>query len=194
MSNTSLFHISAEYQEIREQLMYGEATDELEASLAVTEENMSNKLQGYSHVIRDIDAIKAAAKIEIDRINDFVKRSERAENYLKFNMLKAVLEFGQNKKGVHVLELGMNRFSTRKSTSVEFVDTEKIPETYKSYDITIKGVSKDNLKPLVDKLTEDGHTFSVASKISKTEIKNDINANIQVDGAKIDTKYNLVIK
>lgn len=194
MSDNNLFHISQELREIREQLMLGETNDEIETLLAINESNLLNKLVGYNHVVTELDAMVVTASTEIARINDFIKRNINAANKLKYNMLKAVIEFGDETKGIFRLESGTNKFSTRKSTSILINDTNDIPEEYKEYSIKISKLNKEDKDLIISMLSSADISYDVTISIPKAPIKKSINDKIDVPGAVLDTKYSLTVK
>lgn len=115
----SLFSIDAQLETIVGEIIEngGELTPELEEQLAITEDNLNQKLDDYRKAYTIISSRAAECKAEKQRIDVLQKSRERAANRLKDAMLEAVMKWGQTtKSGTKAIELSTSKLSTRKST------------------------------------------------------------------------------
>ena len=127
----SLYNIIEEQkftlQEI--ELMEGELTPELEEQLTINAHQLEAKSIAYLELIKTKDAYNVMLKEEIKRLQAMVKRNDNLTTRLKDNLLIAVKTFGD-------FEVGFNRFSTRKSETVEVEDVNQLPQEYKTIKVT----------------------------------------------------------
>lgn len=91
--NKSLYQIDAELQRIVDEIIDngGEITPELEEQLAITQDNLNEKLDNYRKLFTMIESRALACKTEKQRIEVLQKSRERAAKRLKDAMLEAVL-------------------------------------------------------------------------------------------------------
>ena len=119
MGKLSLFQIQYELENIIEQLENGEATDELLQALAISEQDLVDKLESYKHVIAAYDNDVAACKKEKDRVNQVQKVKANAIERLKKLCLEAVLAYGKTgKSGNKVVDGATWKMFTRTTQSV----------------------------------------------------------------------------
>jgi hypothetical protein len=225
---SSLYQISADLIALRNALEVEEEFDldsderkKIENSIAIKQEELVQKSEGYIHIISQVEAQADMAQKEIDRINIFKKRKEHIAERLKAALLQALLEFGEDDKGIKRLEVGTHRLSTRRNPFVKINDSERVPDECKLCDVTFKNVSvdiKNFIARMVQKLP-DSETkseliakFEPGIKISKTLIKKfieehpvteevapevlDENAiqEAETPWAEIDVNYSMTIK
>lgn len=120
--NKSLYQIDAELQRIVDEIIDagGEITPELEEQLAITQDNLNEKLDNYRKLFTMIESRALACKTEKQRIEVLQKSRERAAKKLKDAMLEAVLKWGNsNKSGNKVIELDDAKLMTRTTTVCE---------------------------------------------------------------------------
>lgn len=120
--NKSLYEIDAELQRIVDEIIDagGEITPELEEQLAITQDNLNEKLDNYRKLFTMIESRALACKTEKQRIEVLQKSRERAAKKLKDAMLEAVLKWGNsNKSGNKVIELDDAKLMTRATTVCE---------------------------------------------------------------------------
>ncbi len=209
MSN-NLYSISQEMLELRDQLeTENEFADEslerawIESHLAIKQEELSTKIEGYLHVISQADAQADMAMIEITRIQKFAERKVHIVERLKASLLQALLLFGEeDANGVKRLEIGTHRLSTRRSKSVDILDEDAVTDDCKAYNVTFKNLTPDiknflahRIEDLPSSIGKSAliRTFSPEVKISKNLIKNKLEED-DVSWAEIVTKYGLTIK
>jgi hypothetical protein len=145
----------------------GEATDELMEELAISRENFSHKAEGYAKLILKWDSEIDAAAAEIKRIQAIKKTKENSVGRLKETLKAALLVFGQeDAKGVKRFETPLVKLSTRRSTSIEITDENALPE----------------------------EAFVIKKEVSKTAIKEMLEAGVEIDGASMKENISVQIK
>lgn len=145
----------------------GEATDEVMEELAISRENFAHKAEGYARLILKWDSEVDAASAEIKRIQAIKKTKENAVGRLKETLKTALLIFGQeDSKGIKRFETPLIKLSTRKSTSIEITDEQALPQ----------------------------EAFVIKREVSKTAIKELLEAGAAIEGASVKENISVVIK
>lgn len=145
----------------------GEATDEVMEELAISRENFAHKAEGYARLILKWDSEVDAASAEIKRIQAIKKTKENAVGRLKETLKTALLIFGQeDSKGIKRFETPLIKLSTRKSTSIEITDENALPQ----------------------------EAFVIKREVSKTAIKELLEAGAAIEGASVKENISVVIK
>jgi len=159
----SLYEISNEYIEIMHSLedLEGELTPELEKALEVNEKNLQVKAKGYIEIIKTKEALDMAIDIEIKRLQGLKNRNGNVMTELKNRLLNAVILFGD-------FEVGLVKFGTRISKSVNVTDASLIPAKYK--------------------------VKTVTESVQKVQLKKAITEGEKIEGAELVIKNNLSIK
>ena len=131
MRSKSLYSITEEQQSLMFQIedMDGEITPELEHQLEITKSSLTQKSIAYLEVIKQKDGINAVIDIEIKRLSALKKSNNNIVNRLKDNLLNAVKTFG-------TYEIGLQKFGTRKSESIEVEFVNELPERFKTIKVT----------------------------------------------------------
>lgn len=114
----SLFAISAELEDIFFEIEEagGEVTEEILAKLAITEENLKQKLDGYRKYYTSLSLDAEACKKEETRIAMIRKTKENQAKRLKDSMYEAVAAYGETgKNGNKVINLVDSKLYTKKS-------------------------------------------------------------------------------
>jgi hypothetical protein len=128
----SLFAISSELENIFFEIEEagGEVTEEILAKLAITEENLKQKLDGYRKAYTAISLEADACKKEEARIAAIRKTKENNARHLKDSMYEAVVAYGETgKSGNKVINLIDSKLYTKKTEVV--VINEDILLTFK---------------------------------------------------------------
>lgn len=146
----SLYNIEQEYLEIAQLLEEGELTEGLEKALIIVQDELQTKAVNYGFVIKDLDDDITAIDNEIKRLQAIKKSKQNAQNYLKENIKRAMLNFGIDKVEVPTLKL-----SFRRSEAVNITDESIIPNKYLK---TTVSVDKAKLK----KALKDGEVIEGA--------------------------------
>ena len=118
----SLFTISLEIESIFDELEEngGELTPELEARIAISQENLIAKLGSYVNAVKFMDEKIEATKKEKERITAFAKSYTNKRERLVGAITDAVSKYGAvSKTGSKFIELMTCKLSIRKSQAVE---------------------------------------------------------------------------
>lgn len=160
----SLYQITQEQAELFNFILEadGEITPDVEESLKINEQNFETKARGYIWMIKKLEADNITIGEEMARLQRIEKRNDKMIDRLKESMKNALIIFGDSKK-VDTFTL-----SLRKSKQVDIIDSELIPEAYR--------------------------TIKTTELINKTEIKKAIESGLIVSGATIKENQNLQIK
>lgn len=197
----NIYDISEEYLSIVSELeeAEGELTPELEEKLKINREDFEAKATAYIHIIRINEGESDFITTEIERLNGLkagrLNKIERLKNTLK----NAVILFGEDgKSGNKKVDLIIAKLWTTNRQSVEITDEDKFlaePENNKYCTVPIKALDYEEAKELKT-LAFDNNIFIDLGNISisKTKIKEAIEAEIEVIGASIVTKASLTIK
>ena len=127
----SLYHIEKEYTEIISQVeaLGGELTPELEEALTINENELQSKSIAYLEVIGTKEALNTRIDEEIKRLQALKKSNGNLVSRLKNNLLAAVKLYGS-------FEVGLTKFGTRKSKSVQVEDVNSLPKELKVVKVT----------------------------------------------------------
>lgn len=126
--------------------MQGELTPELEQQLEITALQLESKSIAYLEVIKTKDAFNLQITEEIKRLEAMKKVNDNLVTRLKDNLLIAVKTFGD-------FEVGLNKFGTRKSTTVEIEDVNQLPKEFKSIKVS-EAADKKAIKEALQRGTE----------------------------------------
>jgi hypothetical protein len=161
----SLYNIETEYLEITNQLEDGELSPGLETALAINEAELQGKAVAYAYVIKESDDTVDAIDAEIKRLQGLKKMEQNKATRLKQNIHIAMDLYGINEIKTETLKINF-----RKSEGVICtMDEVKLDDEFVT---VVPETSKPNL----------------------TAIKKAIKEGINVDGFKIETRFNLQIK
>ena len=160
--NKSLYAINEQQTELMSaiELMDGELTPEMESQLEITKSELNHKSIAYLEVIKEKDGINAVIDIEIKRLQALKKRNNNIVGRLKDNLLNAVKTFG-------TYEVGLQKFTTRKSETIEVEFVNELPEEFK--------------------------TIKVTEAANKVELKKALKAGVKVKGVTLVEHQNLKI-
>ena len=145
---TNLYTIESEYLTLMSEIeaLDGELTPEIEEQLTINKDQLETKSTAYLHVITTKEALNSAIDIEIKRLQALKKANGNLVGKLKERLLTAVTLFGS-------FEIGINKFGTRKSSSVNVEDVNSLPTEFKTVKVTEaadKKAIKDAIKAGVD--------------------------------------------
>lgn len=159
----NLFQISDEFLTLiyKAEENEGEISEELAEQIQLSEENLIEKACNYIGVIKMKEGEVETAKKEIERLQKFINREERTVDWLKNNLKFAVKEFD-------LKEVGNNKLTTRKSSSVSVEDVEAIPTEYvKETTKTTKSADKKAIKEAI----QAGKEIEGCSIVTKETLK-----------------------
>lgn len=130
----------------------GELTPELEAKLAITEDEFKDKVESYTNVIKSLNHDIDLIKCEQNRLKNIANSKQKTIDKLSNIILNAITLFGEEKKnGVKYLDYGTGIVSTRKSESVE-VDTKWLDSLTDALYSNINYMKAINQLDVVDKI------------------------------------------
>jgi hypothetical protein len=139
----------------------GELSEEVLNQLEITQDELQEKSGSYLAIIKARESLETQIDDEIKRLQRMKRANKGLVSRLKDNLLNAVNIFGD-------FEVGLHKFSTRKSTSVEVTAlANELPKEYK--------------------------TVKVTEQPNKTEIKKALQRGEHIEGCALITNYNLKI-
>lgn len=143
MENKSLYLIVNEAMALEQQLMEsgGEITPEIESALAVNQESLMEKADGYQHVIERFESLSEHYAARAEFFATIGKQCKTAAERLKNNIKFAMIEMGVDElRGQDI------RFKvTPTSGTLHIDDEEMIPVEFKT-EIVKTEVDKKSLK------------------------------------------------
>lgn len=167
----------------------GELTEELEAKLAITQDEFKVKVRDYTQVINQLTGDIAAINTELIRLNALKKSKQGTIDRLTQIVLYALNKFGdETNKGIKYVDWGTGKVQIRRSQKVEvnednvrYVgDTFMNNLLYNNYCNQLDDAEAVDVEAFVDEInntpTEDGTTHT----ITKDELNN-ININFDID-------------
>ena len=167
MSN-SLFSISNEMLDIINQLEEGEATDELLEKLAITEDNLRDKIADYLQVIRRYEADSKDCANEVARINQIKKVKTNTITRMKNLVLDAVLAFGsEGKSGNRSIEGSTFKVYTKNAKSV----------------VVDEFLASDIINKFIDIVTEYLSSTEIQESLDHEYLAKIISKHLQADGS-----------
>jgi len=131
MKKISLYEITMDQRLLINEIenMEGEITPEMEMALEINENQLQQKSIAYLEVIRQKEAFNMLIDNEVKRLQQLKKVNNNVIDCLNENLLEAVKLFG-------AYEVGMQKFSTRKSSQVIVEDVNSLPDIYKVVKVT----------------------------------------------------------
>ena len=154
----NIFNISRELEDIFYQIEEngGEITPELEERLAISEENLRDKLDGYRRVHSKLMSDVKTCKEEETRIAKLRKTKENQAERLKDTMLAAVQQFGAlGKSGNRLINLPDAKLYTKASACIE-VDNNRAAILMQLFiDIYQTSWASDILEPQYGAITDE---------------------------------------
>ena len=156
---TNLYTITQDFNDLLD--MLNQAQDEgnqkqislIESGLEITQDNFKDKATNYVKFIRSEEAGVTSIDDEIKRLTA-LKKSKLS----KIDNLESRLSNSMQSIGFDKFDLGLFKLSFRKSTSVEVLDVEQLPESFKRVKTTI-----DPDKVAIKKAIESGLDVTGAS-------------------------------
>jgi hypothetical protein len=141
----SLYQIEVEYMELAQQMIDngGEANEELEAKLLITEQNLQTKGINYGFIIKQMDAECDIIDSEIKRLQGLKKSRTNSIERLKEGISQAMQLFG-----VEEIKMPTLKINFRKSESVEITDMDKIDRNFIKI-VTTESADKTAIKEAI---------------------------------------------
>lgn len=176
----SLYKISEDLLQLFDEIEAagGEITPKQDERLAISHEQLIEKLNNYANAVKHYKSNIEECKTEEKRIKLIKNKYENRINRLKSSMLNAVIEFGQNGKSNKFIELPTMRLYTKGTSSI-VIDEERcniliecfinyITELFKAdifytgYDIDYNVVLEGINNKTIEKYGEDFPLFTMA--------------------------------
>lgn len=120
-----LFDIAQEYRQIADDLMAsgGELTDELEARLAINEQELHQKADAYAAIIAEYDGQNEAIDREIERLKRLKTTNNNQVARLRGRLADAVRSYGK-------FSTGTRKFWTQERLSVSVQNELQVPDKF----------------------------------------------------------------
>lgn len=188
----TLYQLTQREQEILSELIeqQGEFNPEQEEELSlIQEELLPQKLSGYHKLIAYLEGQLIQITHEETRLKRYKQRVDKAVDNLKKRVLEAVLLIGNTRgreEKVRYLSYGSGEFSTRRSEKVVILDERGIPDYCCTYELKLTAEEFNMVCNAFPYLRNKG-----TANISKTRIKEVMQAGTIIPGAKIETVYHL---
>lgn len=199
--NNSIYDISEEYLNIISEVeeAEGELTPELEERLKINHDDFKKKATAYVHVIRMAEGEVEFINTEIERLTSLATQRLNKIERLKKTLKDAVLLFGDDgKSGNKKVDLTIAKLWTTNRDSVDIENDEEFitnSDNYKYLMGNTKSLPYNDLKRLKSIAFDHNIYIDLSNPIiSKTAIKEDLEKNIEINGAKIITKTSLTIR
>ena len=127
----SLYHIETEYLEILSQVddLNGELTPEILEQMEINANQLQGKSIAYLEFIGTKETLNTRIDDEIKRLQAIKKQNTNLVSKLKERLLDAVKLYGS-------FEVGLTKFGTRKSKSVQVDDVNSLPKEFKVIKVT----------------------------------------------------------
>ncbi len=123
----SLYELTSEHRLICDAIeeAEGEITPEIEAMLAINEENFVDKANGYCEIITKYAQMASMASERIEQLQRVKKVAENTAKRMKERIAQAMEEYNLPK-----VEIDTHKLSFRTSKAVDITDEAKIPNIY----------------------------------------------------------------
>ncbi len=166
MNSTSLYRVQREHNFLLSDLetMEGELTEQLEAALAVNEQQFEEAAVSVANVTRSLDSTLAEIELEIKRLTSLKSSVQGRKTFIEGQVKAAMLQ-----RGIQSISTPLLKLSFRKSEAVEIDNEDSVPRHLAIH-------KPESWVP------------------NKVAIKEAIKAGEQVPGARIAERHNLQIK
>lgn len=192
----NIYEINAEALELEAlvQESNGEITPEIEERLRINQENFNSKLDSYCKFIKYLELQIQFGESEINRIKQLIDNKTNLIEKLEHNIVESLKVFGTKDrvKDIWRYEIGTFKLGTRTSKSVKILDENLIEDKFKKIQLSNLTVEQKNNILEILNLNEDNST--IKEEISKTKIKEAIDAGENVIGAELTTKQSLQMR
>jgi len=197
----NIYDISEEYMSIVSELeeSEGELTPELEERLRINQAEFKAKALAYVHVIRMTEGEMVTIKEETEKLAGLMTARINKRDKLKEKLKDAVLLFGEDgKAGNKTLDLVTAKLFTTNRKSV-FIESEEDfvtnKDNYKYCKASLEPLEYGTILKLNEIALKNEINATVTKPIiSKTAIKEDLDLEIEIEGAQMITKPSLTIK
>lgn len=148
MTNQSLYQIEQELYDVLSEIEQneGELTPELEARLELTKDKLDTKLDNYCKFRASLLSRIKGLNEEIERMKNLINKEKRMIEFLENRLLNAVIQFGQEHKGVYRFKTPLFNLSTRRHKSYEYNEEMLIDKFYIEHRTLDKQAIRDRIK------------------------------------------------
>ncbi len=167
--NLSLYQIQDDLLDLLEMINNGEAYNEdgslnevFEEQLQLTKKEFDNKAVSYGYVIKSLEDKEELFDKEIKRLQNAKKYYQNSKERVKQAITDAMIKFGIEKVEGDKLTL-----SLRKSTSVDIVNIDELPNEFKRTKIEIL---PDKVK-IKNAITKDGEKVQGAELVERKNLQ-----------------------
>lgn len=159
-----LYEIADNYKNLLELLDSGEVDKNLvEEALSLVEEDIKDKVNSICKIIKENELLVSNIDEEIKRLQQLKKTKNN-----NISLLKDYLSSELQRMNIKKIDSGIFKVSFRKSTSVNILDEDMIPEEYISE--------------------------TIVKKISKADILKELKQGVKIEGATLEEKQNIQLK
>lgn len=159
----SIYNISQELETIFNKIEDNDGVieEQIETSLAITQQELENKGVQYAFKCLSIKSENEEIDAEIERLNKIKSKNINLENRLRETLKNAMLHFG-----IEEIKIPTLKINFRKSTSIQIDNEDLIDEKYK-----VEKITKTILKSLIKEAIEKGENVFGASKIENKSLQ-----------------------
>ena len=152
----NIFEISKDlvklYQEVEDN--GGELTPELEQSLTIANDNLKEKVESYTALIKHIESDIELIDVELVRLQDLKKSKCKLQTKLEEIIIEAIKNFGDmTKSGSRFIDYGLGKVSIRTSKRVE--PNESVDTLSKKVRAYIEMLSFNNKLNTISEINEE---------------------------------------
>jgi len=147
----------------------GELTPELEERLSIAQEDFTDKIEKYTHVISKYNADINFIKAEQKRLKELADAKAKVVERLSKIMIEAIDKFGDEKpkSKAKFVDFGTGVVSVRNSKAVQ-VNEETLDKVDKALETMLKNLHLTNSLDVVDKLYKDD-IFAITADIANED-------------------------
>ena len=168
-NNLTLYEIQGDLLDLLEMINNGEAYNDdgslnevFEEQLQLTKKEFDNKAVSYGYVIKSLEDKEELFDKEIKRLQSAKKYYQNSKERVKQAITEAMIKFGIEKVEGERLTL-----SLRKSTSVDIVNIDELPDEFKRTKIEIL---PDKVK-IKNAITKDGEKVQGAELVERKNLQ-----------------------
>lgn len=173
------------------ELAEGEVTDEIAEQLAITADDVEDKLKGYRYVVKRVIGDAEVIKDDIKMYQARLANRNNLIKSLKNRMITALEMFGEvGKTGNHILDYGYAKYYTTNKQVVNIADESK----FYNKDYMIFKFDEAMTNDELDKLLELYPDSSYKTSIDKKKLLADLKNEVEIDGVDIAISTSITMK
>ena len=159
---SGLYTLTNDYLVLQEMAQNAETAEDMQAledTISSIADAIEVKGENYAKLIKCLDADNDGIQKEIKRLQKVKKANENLANRLKANMDESLKAMGSDK-----LKCGTFTFAYRKTKSVEILDIDALPSTYKAIEYKADKIA-------IKKAINDGEAIAGAALVEKNTLQ-----------------------